>query len=355
MTRNSIYTQAIGAAWLAVLLTCCTADGTQTDGYPLPEGDDVRAPLQVSAAAPGMTVQGTTRAVNDTWRFGDPIGVFAYDANTGELPIDAINALYTSSYEGSTDDGTTFIEFTAVNTPIYLSRGATAVFAYYPYTTNANSVTMSNPVVPVNVSVQTNQEAIDWMSTGPTYNTMQGGSVLISSANPSVELLFNHRLTKLQFNLLHGTGMETADLLENTVRLDIAADNGFYTTGLFNIYDGSVSGMDNQGPITPLLITPTPTTACAFSSSITAPAERAFEAIVLPQAMTTGPEVTITIGNTNNSQVGTYYFTLPAPAGGAFKAGYRYIYNVLVDATIVTVTNTVTPWVHQNEDHSIVY
>lgn len=300
-----------------LLLTACSSE--QDDA--LRRGvDDGRVALQVSAAIPGVSIEANTRATGNAWAEGDAIGVYAFEAGTTTPLTNGTNKEYTTSQSGST--AAVFLPFAVVGDPIYLPLDGTAaeIYAYYP----RQNIMADPEAVAINVAVQSNQAAIDWMTTGRTTTTTQGGSTPITRDHPDCELQFSHRLCKLQFNL-KGEGITSQELEDNPPV--IAA--GLKTTGSINLMTGAVTATDgNATAINPLLMA-SPATGY----------DKSYEAIILPQELAAPLNVTITIGTLAQSV--TYTFAMPAQS---FTAGNRYIYNVTVKNKKASVDCTIDDW-----------
>lgn len=268
------------------------------------------------ASSIDVSEQAVTRAANDAWEAGDAIGLYAVKTGTTTAITGGENVEFTTSVSASTNNGADFKSFTAT-TPVYLPADGSAidVYAYYPRQASVTPAAQA-----IDVSDQTSQAAIDWMTTGKTDKTTQGGSTDITKANPTVQLLFAHRLVKLQFNLVHGTGMTAADITSPT--LSIA---GLNTKANLNLYTGAVSDLGTPAAIAPVAMS---APAAGFDASL--------EAIILPYTTTGTHAVTLTLGSA------TYTFNIES--GKAFAAGNKYIYNVTVNATGLTVTAAITDW-----------
>ena len=295
------------------LLTACNSEEM---GMPVGGGADGRVPLQLTADLGDAGISATTRAANNVWTQGDAVGVYAVATGTTTPITDGANVEYTASSSG------TNVPLAATNNPIYLpvDYSAVDVYAYYPH---QNSVTMNGQFI--SVTDQTDQTTIDWMITGRTQYTTQGGSTPITRDNPTCQLLFRHALCKLQFNL-KGEGITAQEFTDYNATITIGA--GLYTQGYLNLWTGALSMMSaNTTTITPLKMA-SPATNYDMS----------FEAIVLPQTTTGDITVTIRLGGTPHAD---YTFTIPA---GTFSPGNKYVYSVTVKNKVVTVTSTITDW-----------
>lgn len=300
------------------------------------ESNDL-VPLQVSVANLDVTQSVVTRAVNSAWETGDEIGLFAVQTGTNtalaaQCNPSNMNYQFNDGSNYETAGPTSYRTFAANPTPVYLPANGAAidVYAYYPWVTGK---TVADHTHSISVATQTTQSAIDWMYTGKTDKMAHSGdgaskpitknNVYSDGVQTACELLFTHALTKVQFNIVHGTGMAATDITGNTVSLSIA---GMNTTATLDLFTGTVSGLGNVAPISPVQMG---TAETGYDKS--------FEAIILPYTTVAAHAVTITIGSA------TYKFNIAS--GTAFAAANKYIYNVTVNAASLTVTAAITPWV----------
>lgn len=301
---------------ITVLLAACSSDSD-----PAVTNDGRRVPLQVTGYI-ADTPLGITRAAGSAWEADDQIGVYAMPHDNTETPIDdGSNVCYSTSSGGETS-GTLYLPFTT-STPIILpSSGNIDVYGYYPYSAKKKDGTTNfDPEhVEIDVSTQTVQKNIDLMTTGKEDHTIHGddSSPSINSANPSCELLFHHRLTKLVFNL------DLSEMVSvSTISLTIGSQK---TTATYDIYDNELtysSGVANQ-------------TITAVVGTTNDALHKSFEAIVLPNDASNNPGVdrTVTIIVDGRS----YTFTIATTDDGSsnkvetpsFDAGKKYVYNVKV-------------------------
>lgn len=295
---------------LILLTTTLLLAACSSDSDPAVNNDGRRVPLQVTGYI-ADTPHGITRAHGTSWDAGDQIGLYAVNSDTTEPIEDGSNVCYSTTSGGETS-GTIYLPFTTTTPIILPPTGNIDVYGYYPYSSGATNPT----AVAVNVSTQDPQNAIDLMTTGKVSSSTYGGSTPINSANSTCQLLFQHRLTKLVFNL---------DLTEmvsvSTTSLTIGSQK---TSATYSIYTDvlTCSGDANQ------TITAVRTTNEALSKS--------YEAIVLPNDASTNPasDRTVTIVVDGRS----YTFTIAKSGASSsnkvitssFDAGKKYIYNVKV-------------------------
>ena len=168
-----------------------------------------------------------TRASGLAWANGDRIGIFMTGANQS-LSADAIkegvdNVCY------QTSGSIAFSPISGGKTIYYPIDGDVDFYSYYPHTT------VSDYKVALNVTDQTNQEAIDFM-----YAKTTG----CNKATPQVDLRFSHMLSRLILNVQPGNGLTEDDL--NKLKVTIKDQN---TTATFNLADGVISGDGNPANI----------------------------------------------------------------------------------------------------------
>lgn len=299
-----------------VLLTACSSEHDELATH----GE--RVPLQIVA---GIDVQAeaATRAAETAWEAGDKIGVYMVVGNSETIYKDEDNTEgenmpYTfndgTNYETY---GTTYRLFSSDKKKIYLSDTNLDVYGYYPYAAKKSDGV--SDVVPtaieINVSDQTSQKAID---------LMRAKASNVNNERASIELLFQHRLSKLVFNLKQGEGL-LVDELKDASYLGMTMEDQ-YTTATYNIYTDDFASPSGRQDIIPVRAASAPTGYV-----------RTYEAIVLPnRAGNTAADrtVTITFYRKTKDQI-TNTFIIPGST--YFDPGYKYVFNVTVNATTITV------------------
>lgn len=176
----------------------------------------------------------STRVTGTNWDQGDAIGVYALNAGS-ELPAGIYgkeNAKFTTPDSGA--EGV----FTAATTEdqiAYPKDGAKIDFvAYYPY-----GAEVTDYALPINVSVQTNSTAIDYLYS----DNVKDKSIADQSAN----LNFKHKLSQLILNI---SGEGYSDLSGLT-----AVVKGLKVDGSLDLKNGSVTTGGTVANITPLFNT----------------------------------------------------------------------------------------------------
>lgn len=299
---------------LIVLATALLLAACSSDNDPAAINDGRRVPLQVRGYI-ADTPLGITRAAGSAWDTGDRIGLYALPHDNTTTPIeDGSNVCYVLAGTTAPTEGSRYEAFTS-STPVTLPDDGSAidVYGYYPY---SDSATPS--AVAVNLSTQDPQKNIDLMTTGQVSTSTHNGSTPISINDPSCELLFQHRLTKLVFNLT----FNDFGVINNT-SLTIGSQK---TTATYNIYTDILtygSGEANQ-------------TITAAVGSTKSGFDKTFEAIVLPNDADNNPavdcKVTIVVDGRSYSFtiIRTGAATNNTVLTGSFDAGYKYEYNVTV-------------------------
>ena len=300
---------------ITLLLAACSSDSD-----PAVTNDGRRVPLQVTGYI-ADTPLGITRAAGSAWEADDQIGVYAVESNTRTPIEDGSNVCYSTSSGGETYDSDrkiyTYKAFTTSNPIILPPTGNIDVYGYYPYSAKKKDGTTNFD--PEHVEIDVSTQSIDLMTTDKVSTTTHDVTTPISISNPSCELLFHHRLTKLVFNL------DLSEMVSvSTISLTIGSQK---TTATYDIYDNELtysSGVANQ-----------PVSAVALATANSG-YEKTFEAIVLPNDASNNPGVdrTVTIVVDGRS----YTFTIAVTGASSsnkvetpsFDAGKKYVYNVKV-------------------------
>ncbi len=306
---NIILTLAIG------LLAACSSNDDE-----LTRADNGRrVPLEIVA---GIDVQakGITRAAETSWEVDDKIGVYMTSYRTFNIFTDGDgtrgeNLEYTygdgTNYETWIANDHVYRLFIPSSKNVYLSSTSIDVYGYYPYKTP-----LANPRdYAIDVSNQTDQKALDFMTAkhdniNNTYN--------------AIELLFQHRLVKLVFNLRQGDGLLT-DELANATFHEFSIDKQ-PTTASYNIFTSTLSIVASSSNISPVK-----------KESPTPGYDLTYEAIILPNGENNAASnrtVTITFYKNADDKV-TNTFIIDNET--AFEEGCKYVYNVTVNATSITV------------------
>lgn len=297
--------QALLIFAVAALLAGCSND-TDTD-----TGNDARVSLQVSG---GINIR--TRAQDKDWDKGDAIGIYMVNAGSTDIAEEAENRRYITA-EG---DG----KFSpAPGKTIYfpIDGSTTDFLAYYPF-----EAALTNGTLPVDVSSQTDQTAIDLM----TAKTVSTADKPLDKDHYKVSLAFTHRLTKLSLTIAAGNGIATKDLAGLKVEITNQRAKGTYSplSETFSV---------TSEPVQTIALN---TTASGTSAV----------AILLP---TTGPEginpivagrqFVFTLAGTGE------VFRWDIPDSKSFKQGDKNIYDITINRTSLDVTATIIDWNEGND------
>lgn len=303
-----------------VLLTACSNDSDENS-------NDERVPLRIAACI-DTQVQGTTRAIETRWEDDDQIGIYMTTYRTTNIFTDGDgtrgeNLEYTfgdSDYETWESNTHTYRLFTSSSKKIYLSSTSVDVYGYYPYsaTMHDGRSAVDPKAIEIDVSNQTSQKAIDFMR-AKTEN--------VNNNVTAIQLLFEHKLVKLVFNLKQGEGLQPNELKNATI--EAFTVGGQPTNASYNIFSDAILITPGDNAITPHEMA---------MSSVPDGYVRSFEAIVLPNAEGTNPAadrtVTITFYTHADDPI-TNTFTIDSAT--PFEPGCKYVYNVTVNATSILV------------------
>ena len=169
--------------------------------------------IRLTAQIEGMR----TRLSGSTWEKGDAIGVYMklnnapLDSSAPEQNVRYIYDAETGQFKAKNDKETIFFPFT----------GETVDFiGYYPFREIVSGFT-----IPIDLSVQSKQSAIDLMYADNVTN--------VSQSNSEVVMSFSHQLSRIVFQVEHYRGFELEDL--SVIITDVP------TTGSFDLTSGSLT------------------------------------------------------------------------------------------------------------------
>ena len=248
-----------------------------------------------------------TRAYDATWEANDPIGIFGYTQT--ETPMEWSNNV---QYVTVTGDGT--FAPAQGEVPIYLPIDGTAVdfVAYYPYTK-----TLADGVYTVDVTDQSIQKNIDLMAAGVETTDRIGHAVAFN---------FEHKLSKIYLTFKAGEDMTTTDLAGMTVQL-----TGQQPQATFDVTQPeSEVSVTSGNPVTLNLKTSADGTSA--------------ESIVLPSDDYSGMTLHLVLAN----NAGYFNWDLNGSDAEKFEAGKKYVYDITVNKTRLSVTSDITDWTPGN-------
>ena len=274
----------------ALLLAACQSEEENPQ-------TDARVALQVTSGI-------QTRAYDATWEANDSIGIFGNTQT--ETPMEWSNNV---QYVTVTGDGT--FAPAQGEVPIYLPIDGTAVdfVAYYPYTK-----TLADGVYTVDVTDQSDQSAIDLMAAG---------------VETTDRVSHSHKLSKIYLTFKAGEDMTTADLAGMTVQL-----TGQQTQATFNVTQPESEVSVTAGnPVTLKLKTSADGTSA--------------EGIVLPSDDFNAMTLHLVLAN----NAGYFNWDLNGSDAEKFEAGKKYVYDITVNKTRLSVTSSITPWAPGNGEN----
>lgn len=282
-------------ALATLLLTACQNDEETMQ-------TDTRVALQVTSGI-------QTRAFDNQWEKNDAIGIFGF--TQGDAPTQAYSNV---RYVTTGGNGT----FTPDGTTIYLPTDGSSLdfVAYYPYTATA----MTDGVYTVNVTDQSDQSTIDLMA---------AGTQTVDRTDPTVTFNFEHKLSKIVFNFTAGVGMDENELAGMTVQLTNQQPKATFDV---TQPDGEVV----VGTNTPATLTLNTTDDGMSSEGIVLPSEN-FDGMTLHLALVDG---------------GSFFnWDLNNSSANKFEAGKKYVYDITVNRTGLSVTATITDWAPGNGEN----
>lgn len=244
----------------------------------------------------------STRATDVMWDVNDEIGLAMLDPDLQTV----INNVYNNKYYTTTASGN-FVPATPNDVIYFPQNGDEVAFkAYYPY----SETTPTNLMIPLSVADQTDMPAIDFMSAEHLSGT--------SKDDPNVNLRFYHRLSKAIFRI--SAAQDVPDLQVENVTLTV---KGMRTTGVYDLINDTLA--INDGSIEDLVI---PRRSAAN--------ERV--GIVMPREAGEGVsfELTTPEGSTFTAEMGNDLTLQP---------GYKYVFNIQLQGTEMTVSVTIEDWV----------
>ena len=287
MNKHSL--QPFGA--LLLLIGGLSLSACSNEEMPM---DDGRVALQVTSGI-------QTRAFDNQWEKEDKIGIFSF--TQGDAPAQTYtNVRYvTTGGNGSfTPDGIT----------IYLPTDGSSLdfVAYYPYKAD-----LADGVYTVDVTDQSDQGNIDLMAAGVETTDRISHSVAFN---------FKHKLSKVVFTFQAGEDMTVDELAGMTVQL-----TGQQTKATFDVTqpDGEVS-VTTGNPVTLNLKTSADGTSA--------------EGIVLPSDDYSGMTLHLVLAN----KASYFNWDLNGSEAEKFEAGKKYVYDITVNKTRLSITSKITNW-----------
>ncbi|MEG0944779.1 MAG: fimbrillin family protein [Angelakisella sp.] len=162
-----------------------------------------------------------TRAYDATWEAGDAMGIYMFNNNSTTISEGAENRNYTTTGDGKFSPVTT-----SANQTIYFPiTGKTDFMAYYPWQSITKDAS-NKYLYAVNVASQTSQKAIDLMAAAKVVGK--------DKEHKEVAFEFTHKLAKIALTeIKHGDGLTATDLQGLSVKL-----TNQRTKATYNVVDG---------------------------------------------------------------------------------------------------------------------
>ena len=294
------------AALLALSLAACNNEE-------ITPNPDTRLALQVTSGI-------QTRAYDATWEANDEIGIFGF--TQGDAPTQAYtNVRYvTTGGNGTFTPGGTTIYLPTDDSylDIYLPTDDSYLdfVAYYPHTTSLTA----DGIYAVDVTDQSIQKDIDFMA---------ASKLSANRIKNTVAFNFEHKLSKIVLNFADGDGIALSELAGMKVQLTNQQPKATFDV---TQPDGEVV-VGTDSPIDITLLTNADGTS---SEGIVLPSEN-FDGMTLHLALVDG---------------GSFFnWDLNNSSANKFEAGKKYVYDITVNRTGLSVTATITDWAPGNGEN----
>ncbi|MDR1330480.1 MAG: fimbrillin family protein [Tannerella sp.] len=281
--------------------------------------EDVVDPISRKPDAPVPVTFHTTTTLQtragDTngWSTNDRVGIFMLEAGgsfTSGMKAD------NHEYLPSVTSDTRTANLVPVTSPIdhtiyYPANGNVDFVAYSPYKPAAEIG--SGYIYPVNVSNQALPEAIDLRHAKAT-NANKNSS--------SVTLAFNHQLTLITINVKKAQS--------------VTDDFSSLTAVILGVPSGADFSLESK---TFALHSPSSTPVSLRKTTTASGYDASFEAILIPQAGTSGRRITFGAGSNS--------YTWDIPGTAAFETGKHHTYDLVISKVEVSAEGSITPWVNE--------
>ncbi|WP_455664548.1 fimbrillin family protein [Phocaeicola sp.] len=284
----------ISAAIAATLLAACSND------------DSTQQPADAARTAANFTAQISTRAAGDQWEAGDAIGIYMLKTGTATIAEGTQNHKYvTATATGKfapADEGQT-VYFPVDETDKVDFK------AYYPY------AALTGNTCTVDLSDQTHPAAIDLMCS----DNMTARNKL----EPTVELEFRHRLSRIEIKVLAGDGFTADNLKGLSITLGKQP-----CTATYNVVTNELSAS---------------TTDTKTLTLLTAENGQSSSAILMPQGGAKERVLTFVMKDGNK-------FAYNLKDNKTFEEGKATLYTITLSLTGVEVSDaTILPWDSQGD------
>lgn len=247
-------------------------------------------------------------ADGNQWQGNEAIGIFMVGNGTTTVAEGTGNIQYTTT---STGTSATFTSTTPIYYPVVQSTKVDFI-TYHPY-----NASITGYVYPINVANQSDQSAIDLMTTFVN----NGGAGYDKTNSTAINLNFTHKLAKVVINVTNGAGVP------NLTGLTVAID-GMNTKANFDL--ATVIGTDNGISTESDILSITPFDAGSNS----------YEAILLPVTLSNTHIVRFTVGGNTH----TWVMTNNSGSITQFSGGMKYTFNVTIQRDDVKISSSITNW-----------
>lgn len=304
----------IAISLLACVLTACSHNDENIVVNDGPVAAQITAGLNVPA----------TRAENQTWGTDDAIGVTVTAAPTSNMETVYRNVEYTISTGGSTQSAT----FTSATGIYFQDENETVTFsAYFPYQSGLaeNGIISHDDISTMQTDAAT-QETIDYL---------YDDNVTATQTNPSVNFIFEHKMTKLILIVKTGAGFTPSEIATGwSFNL-----GGLIHKGTFDTNTGIAIADATASPVSAWNITDN---RCEVDSEA---GTRTYIMYLYPQTLTSsGLSFSATYG-------GQTYTTQTGAINPALEEGNSYEYTITVNQTGLIVSGcTIEPWTEHSEE-----
>ena len=213
------------------------------------------------------------------WSIGDTIGITAYISDNKEIYSNYINKRYNATGSNS------FMPATAED-EIFQGH-AVDFIAYYPYKVDAYTS------YAISLKEQSDQKKLDLLYSNNAKNK--------TNMSSTIELAFNHVLSKIIINSTTSGSLEAKDLCGMSITI-----NNVYNEGTFDLVNGVIETSSNKSSIK---------MKTEASGSVS-------EAIIIPGSTS---DVSFTIELANG-----FVYDANFPQGKQFAPGHIYVFNVTI-------------------------
>jgi len=256
------------------------------------------------------SVPSYSRISGDFWEAGDAIGSYMIEKESHNIVNEKSNVRYI------TVKGCYTCNFIPADEFIYFPEDGREVrfMSYYPYKESINGT-----IFKIDVSTQFPQSKLDFLysfNTSATYNK--------NTEIEKVPITFKQQMTKILINIKNGEGLQGFDLMNMKVHL-----SGLSTTADFNLMTGKISNKNEPSPIYPSIL-------IAGGGNVFSA-----EAIVIPDSEMSNAKIVINMNNGNKNRTNDVY---SCNLGKVLEKGKRYMYNITVNHTGLTVNSVIHNW-----------